>query len=115
MKSSPLGHTVAMGPLVHELGATLHAELTRFLPDVHQDTRDRLVAQAIVQPFHRGDILSRQGDPLGVTLILSGFIATRSMGLGGQSLTLGICGTGYAPRSCACSRQAEHGRSRRPR
>jgi CRP-like cAMP-binding protein len=85
---------VVMRPLVLELGAALHAEIARFFPDVHEDTRDRLVAQAIVRPFRRGDILSRQGDPLGVTLILSGFIATRNMGLSGQNLTLGICGTG---------------------
>lgn len=83
-----------MESLAPELSAALHAELTRFFPDVHTDTRDRLVAQAIVRPFRRGDILSRQGDPFGVTLILSGLIATRKMGLSGQSLTLGICGTG---------------------
>jgi CRP-like cAMP-binding protein len=85
---------VAIRQLVLEFGAALHAELARFFPDVHEETRDRLFALAIVRPFHRGDILSRQGDPLGVTLILSGLVATRNMGLSGQSLTLGICGTG---------------------
>jgi CRP-like cAMP-binding protein len=81
-------------PPAPELRAAIQAELTRFFPDMHEDSRDRLVAQAIVRPFRRGDILSRQGDPLDVTLILSGFVATRNMGVGGQSLTLGICGTG---------------------